>query len=371
MYLIHLAARLDPYSLQEEAPIAPVHFPAAAANTSPLFQLLQGAHELQTPDDTLTSLLEKAYALYAETCLGPESSTSWDALDPRLEAVIKFNPPAVLSHLSNDALSPEMFCMYATAYLWALGNAADAAKLQSIQHALKRRGAKRSSSQSEALQALSAAAPAAMQMALEKQFSKLQPEVHALLQRPAHTVPDNPAAPIDLLHTDQTLQSLLRTSAEPALPPIESHSQENAAVQIRSGQEQSIAEASAPQQEQQPMADAPVQQQIVASSEDRELPAEQQAEIAEATAVEPAALATTAVEDPAYRKLLASVFDMLKRCYTWWKSNAGKAVDAAHQTLPVDKVKADALLSRSVCTDLQQYPGIDMTFKHHCLCTSM
>ena len=339
MYILHLAVQLQPYRMQQSS-AASGNSSVAAQASSPLSQLLQGSHELRIPDEGLTRLLEKAYALCAETCLVPDAASSWNALvDPCLRAVITFSPPAVLSQLTDNALGPEVFSTYATAYLWALGsgNAADLAKLHSIQQALRRKGIRRSANQTEALQALSAALPAAMQMAFERQLSRLEPQVDAMLQKAAHSAASMPQPDISAeVHLTPELATGLQGAPQTAAAvPAQPIDQAVDAIQIDPTADTEMAEAA------DQTSDAVPQHEAALSD---------QADRPETAVARPAAVVPAAIEPigATFKQLQTAVFEMLKKCHTWWKSNVGKATDAAQQGFGVDKTKADELLCRCV-----------------------
>ena len=371
MYILHLAVQLQPYRTMQQSSAASGSSSVATQATSPLSQLLQGSHELQAPDEGLTRLLEKAYALCAETCLVPDAASSWSALvDPCLRAVITFSPPAVLSQLTDNALGPEVFSTYATAYLWALGSgsAADLAKLHSIQQALRRRGIRRSANQTEALQALSAALPAAMQMAFERQLSRLEPQVDAVLQKSAHSAASTPQPDISAeVHVTPELATGLpeapqTAAAVPAQPIDQAVATGADAIQIDPTADTEVAEAA---------------DQTSDSVPPREAALSDQADRPETAVAGPTAAVPAAVEPigAAGKPLQTTVFEMLKKCHTWWKSNVGKAADAAQQGSGIDKAKADELLCRCVYCLLYAstrlcpfyphcFPYLSLTYSH-------
>lgn len=372
MYILHLAVQLQPYRVMQQSSAASGSSSMAAQASSPLSQLLQGSHELQIPVERLTRLLEKAYALCAETCLVPDAANSWSALvDPCLRAVITFSPPAVLSQLTDNALGPEVFSTYATAYLWALGSgsAADLAKLHSIQQALRRRGIRRSANQTEALQALSAAVPAAMQMAFERQLSRLEPQVDAMLVKTVHSAASTPqpdtSAEVRLTTELATgMQEAPQTAAAvPAQPTDQAVATGTDAMQIDTTADTDMAETA---------------DQTSDNVPQREAALSDQAGRAETAVARPAATVPAAIEpiSAACKQLQTTVFEMLKKCHTWWKSNAGKAADAAQQGFGLDKTKADELLCRCVCCLLYAsarpcpfyphcFPSLSLTYSHN------
>ena len=375
MYITCLAVQLQPYRPRQAAATTAMASMAAAADTSSLKQILQGQHELAAPDARLHSLLEKAYNLCAETCLVPDSLTSWDTHVSSCLEDAKFDRPASLNQVSDIALSPTVFCMYAVAHLWALGNAADLAKLHSIQQALRRRGTRKASSQTQALQALSAALPAATQLAFEKQIMKLEPQVDTTIhtaQNSAVTLKLPPAAEApsaaELKHTlqgapggasldlttsqadvhDATASQMELTADSPMADQAEQHvapaEPQQAATEVQQEAAASQQPAVASQQEASaPQHDAVASQQEAAAPDHAELPASR----ARAPVVKTPAAADAA--DPACKPLLTEVFELLKRYHVWWKANAGKAAEAAQPGSHVDKTKADELLSRCAC----------------------
>lgn len=351
MYIVHLAAQL---SLNRPRPASAARFlhVTLGYSNSALLQLVQGDHELHTVDKALVGSLEKAFTLCIETCsASAESPTSWDAqVDPCLGAVLRFSTPAALSQVGDIALSHDTFCKYGRAYLWALGNAADVSKLHSAQLALRKKTSKKLGNHSEALQDLIAAAPAAMQLALEKQFSKLEPEVQAVLQRAtnnAAAAAQSNSAPADGQSTIHLLHGPEVAPVVPAAPQAQLNSQ-GVTGESRQDQYQAVQDAVAVSQADHQMQDAAAQQHCEGVPEQTDMSAGITAEEGQGAAVQPSSGgATEAQQDSASRQLLAAVFDMLKRCYAWWKAAvATKTADAAQQRGHVDKAQADALLTR-------------------------
>lgn len=348
LYIVHLAVKLQAYHLPQSA-VAAVNADAASAavhqqadqrslqSSNPLAQLLQGTHQLLGSDDNFTSLLEKAFVLCLESCLVPGS---WDELvRPCLEAVLTFETPNILAQLGDNAIGPDVFLLYAEAYLWALGNAADVGKLQSIQQALKRKNARRANSQSDGLQVLSATVPAAMQMAIQRQLALLEPQVAALLVAAARnreaikqtTAPASDAAPAagPQAALQQSGSAGKSNPDSDMLNPIAAL--DGAQASQRAGQQSGIpAQSVQTHQLDTNMPDVATEQVAATPTIS-----------ANAEAEGPAAPAAAA--DTAPKQLLSSAFDLLKSCYMSWK--AALSSDPA-QPSPIDKPKADNLLQR-------------------------